>query len=277
MEISYHKIWIKNNHNMQKEELPPHFIEEGVSIYEVMRVIRSTPLFLEQHLKRLKNTASLTKLDLPLNNDEIRTSLQNLITANKVEMGNIKIVFNYPKTGDRADFYAYFVDPNYPDDNDYKTGVQTVLVHVERPNPNAKVDRADYRRKIDEAIERTRSYEAILVDREGNVSEGGRSNLFMVKGEIVYTAPGDKVLIGITRQMVITACQNRGYQVVEKEISLEEMLNMDAVFISGTSPKVLPVKSVDDKIINSADNKIVQDIMAGYNDIIENYINLRIK
>ncbi len=112
-----------------------------------------------------------------------------------------------------------------------------------------------------------------MVDRQGNVSEGGRSNLFMLKGDIIYTAPGDKVLKGITRQMVFAACHNRGYQVVEKEISLQEMLNMDAIFISGTSPKVLPVSQVDDQRIDSGSNAIIRDIMAGYDAIINEYIN----
>ena len=112
-----------------------------------------------------------------------------------------------------------------------------------------------------------------MVDRQGNVSEGGRSNLFMLKGHIIYTAPGDKVLKGITRQMVFAACRNRGYQVVEKEISLQEMLNMDAIFISGTSPKVLPVSQVDDQRIDSGSNAIIRDIMAGYDAIINEYID----
>ncbi|HBQ26548.1 MAG TPA: aminotransferase class IV, partial [Syntrophomonas sp.] len=71
---------------------------------------------------------------------------------------------------------------------------------------------------------------------------------------------------------VLAACQNQGYQVVEKEISLEEMLNMDAIFISSTAPKVLPVSQVDDKIINSGSNKIIHGIMAGYDAIIDEYV-----
>ncbi|MDD4562224.1 MAG: aminotransferase class IV [Syntrophomonadaceae bacterium] len=272
MEISYQNIWIKNNQQMRKEELHPEFIEQGISLYEVLRVIRGVPLFLEQHLERLKNSARLTNLELPLNDKEIGQRLRELINSNQVENGNIKFVINYPEAGKTPDFYAYFVEHSYPSNEDYQKGVKTVLVHVERPNPNAKVDRADYRNMVDEAKRRTDSYEALLVDREGNVSEGGRSNLFMVKGDVVYTAPGDKVLKGITRQMVLAACQNQGYQVVEKEISLEEMLNMDAIFISSTSPKVLPVSQVDDKIINSGSNKIIQDIMAGYDAIIDDYV-----
>jgi branched-chain amino acid aminotransferase len=272
MEISYQNIWIKNNQQIKKDELPPDFIERGISLYEVLRVIEGVPLFLEQHLERLKISARLTNLDLPLNDKEIGQRLQYLIKSNQVENGNIKFVINYPETGNPADFYAYFVEHDYPTKEVYQKGVKTVLVHVERPNPNAKVDRADYRNKVDEAKRKTGSYEALLVDREGNVSEGGRSNLFMVKGDFVYTAPADKVLKGITRQMVLTACQNQGYQVVEKEISLEEMLNMDAIFISSTSPKVLPVSQVDDKIINSGSNKIIQGIMAGYDAIIDDYV-----
>jgi branched-chain amino acid aminotransferase len=272
MEISYQNIWIKNNQKMKKEELPPNFIEQGISLYEVLRVIDGVPLFLEQHLERLKNSAKLTNLDLPLNDKEISQRLQDLIKSNQVENGNIKFVINYPEAGQSADFYAYFVEHDYPTKEVYQKGVKTVLVYVERPNPNAKVDRADYRNTVDEAKRRTDSYEALLVDREGNVSEGGRSNLFMVKGNVVYTAPADKVLKGITRQMVLAACQNQGYRVVEKEISLEETLNMDAIFISSTSPKVLPVSQVDDKIINSGNNKVIQDIMAGYDAIIDDYV-----
>lgn len=272
MEISYQQFWLKNNQKLKKEELPPDFIEQGTSLYEVLRVIKGIPLFLEQHLARLKNTSQLTGLDLPLDDDVIRKRLQDLITSNQVDTGNIKIVINYPQKDGAADFYAYFVEHSYPSPADYQNGVKTVLVQVERPNPNAKVDRADYRRKIDDAIRESGSNEALLVDHEGYVSEGGRSNLFMLKGDIVYTAPADKVLKGITREMVFAACQNRGYQVVEKEISLKEMLNMDAIFISGTSPKVLPVNQVDDKHIDSANNKIIQDIMAGYDAIIDDYI-----
>jgi len=257
---------------MQQQDLPADFIEKGTSLYEVLRVIQGVPLFLEDHLARLKNTAQLTRLDLPLDGETIRKGLNKLISSNQTETGNVKIVINYPERERAGDFYAYFVEHSYPSPEDYQYGVKTVLVEVERPNPNAKVDRADYRKKIDDAIQESGSYEALLVDHEGNVSEGGRSNLFMLEGDTIYTAPADKVLKGITRQMVLTACRNQGYQVVERVISLKEMLDMDAVFISGTSPKVLPVSQIDDTRIDSASNKVIRDIMAGYDAIIDEYI-----
>jgi branched-chain amino acid aminotransferase len=273
MEVSYQRFWIKNDQVMEQQKLPADFIEHGTSLYEVLRVMQGIPLFLEQHLARLKHTAQLTGLALPLDDAGIQQRLHDLMVSNKVDAGNVKLVINYPSPGGTADLYAYFVEHSYPSASDYQNGIKTVLVQVERPNPNAKVDRADYRRTVDGAIRESGAYEALLVDRQGNVSEGGRSNLFMLKGDIIYTAPGDKVLKGITRQMVFAACHNRGYQVVEKEISLQEMLNMEAIFISGTSPKVLPVSQVDDQRIDSGSNAIIRDIMAGYDAIINEYID----
>jgi branched-chain amino acid aminotransferase len=273
MEVSYQRFWIKNDQVMEQQKLPADFIEHGTSLYEVLRVMQGIPLFLEQHLARLKHTAQLTGLALPLDDAGIQQRLHDLMVSNKVDAGNVKLVINYPSPGRTADLYAYFVEHSYPSASDYQNGIKTVLVQVERPNPNAKVDRADYRRTVDGAIRESGAYEALLVDRQGNVSEGGRSNLFMLKGDIIYTAPGDKVLKGITRQMVFAACHNRGYQVVEKEISLQEMLNMEAIFISGTSPKVLPVSQVDDQRIDSGSNAIIRDIMAGYDAIINEYID----
>jgi branched-chain amino acid aminotransferase len=219
MEISSQRFWIKNQQRMDKNELLPDFIEKGVSLYEVLRVIQGVPLFLECHLARLKHSAQLTQLELPLDDHQISQRLLALINSNQVEQGNIKFVLNYPAAGQPADFYAYFVEHDYPSPEDYCQGVKTVLVQMERPNPNAKIDRADYRKRIDEAKRKTGSYEALLVDRERNVSEGGRSNLFMIKDEMVYTAPANKVLKGITRKMVLVACENRGYTSLWKKKS----------------------------------------------------------
>lgn len=272
MEITQKEFWLKNDQLMNKEELPGDFIEQGTSLYEVFRVMEGVPLFLEEHLERLHNTSRLTGLKLPIDDETIRKRLYQLIAAVHAETGNLKIVLNFRRQDSPADFYAYFTPDHYPTEADYQKGVKTVLVHIDRPNPNAKVDRADYRKVIDTAKMETGSYEALLVDHEGNVSEGGRSNLFMIKGDLVITAPGDKVLKGINRQKTLLACRNLQQQVEEKDVSLEEMLQMDALFITGTSPLVLPVNRVDDRPFDSAENPILRKIMTEFCRIVADYI-----
>ncbi|MGB4701457.1 MAG: aminotransferase class IV [Syntrophomonadaceae bacterium] len=272
MEISTEKFWLKDDQFFSKEELPGDFIEQGTSLYEVIRVMQGVPLFFEQHMARLHNTSQLTGLKLPVDDETIKKRLFNLITRNEVDAGNIKIVLNYRQPNEPAVFYAYFTPSFYPSPADYEKGVKTVLVNIERPNPNAKVDRAEYRHVIDTAKEKTHSYEAILVDHNGFVTEGGRSNVFMIKDNLVLTPPPDQVLKGINRQMVMVACNNIGQPVIERKISLQEMLTMDAVFITGTSPHVLPVSQVDEYHFDSANNQILKNIMSEFDNIVDNYI-----
>ncbi len=272
MEISSQNIWIHNDQKVEKEQLLPDFIDKGLSLYEVIRVIEGIPLFLEQHLERLRNSAKIMDLRLSLADYEIMQRLSELINSNQIYTGNIKVVINYPGDEQPEDFYAYFVTHSYPSAQDYQHGVKTVLVKEERANPNAKVNRSDYRTLIEKVKNESGSYEALLVDREDKISEGGKSNLFMAKGNVIYTAPSDKVLKGITRQMIICACKNKGYQVVEKEIDLAEIPEMDAIFISSTSSKVLPVKQVDNMIFDSSNNRIIQTIMTEYDAMIDGYI-----
>ena len=272
MEISTKDYWLKNDQLMNKEELPGDFIEQGTSLYEAFRVIDGVPLFLEEHLERLHNTSRLTGLTLQVDDETIRKRIYQMINANQVQTGNLKLVANFRHQDRPADLYIYFTKDRYPTEADYQNGVKTVLVHIERPIPNAKVDRTDYRKVIDTAKTETGSYEALLVDHEGYVSEGGRSNLFMIKGDLVITTPGDKVLKGINRQMTLKACSNLSQQVEEKDVSREEMHKMDAIFITGTSPLVLPVSKVDDTKFDSAKNPILRKIMKEFDRIVAEYI-----
>ena len=80
------------------------------------------------------------------------------------------------------------------------------------------------------------------------------------------------MLKGINRQVVFEACDNLGCPVIEKDISFEAMLQMDAVFLSGTSPHVLPISYIDDVFIGSASNSLLRKIMAKFDEIVAEYI-----
>ena len=92
----------------------------------------------------------------------------------------------------------------------------------------------------------TNAYEAFLVDDEGYITEGSRSNIFFVREGKLYTAPDDKVLGGITRKHVIDLCSINGIEIEFRCIALAEIEEYESVFMTGTSPMVLPVKSIDD-------------------------------
>ncbi|HDK7174875.1 TPA: aminotransferase class IV [Clostridium botulinum] len=264
----FNEFFIENEKIKERGSFEESFLKEGKSLYEVIRIIDGAPLFLKSHLERFYNSAKLEGLNLWLDEEEIKENINRLIEINKVSIGNIKLVFNFNK-GRNNNFLCYFLKHNYPEGIEYKKGVKTILYHGERENPNAKVINMDFRKIVGEKIKEEKAYEAILVDRNGYITEGSKSNIFMIKDGKVITAPIEKVLPGITRQNIMDVCKNLNLKVEEEKVHYKDIDKLEGLFISGTSPKVLPIKSVDEIEFKSSENKLILSIMEGYNKAIE--------
>lgn len=266
------KFFLYNTLLKSKEEFKESEFKQGTSIYEVIRIIDGKPLFLKLHLKRMNNSAKITNLKLWLDEENIRNNILKLIKANEVFIGNIKIVFNF---SEKNTFLAYFLPYKYPSQENYKKGVDTIFYHGERENPNAKVMNYEFRAKVDSMIKEKNVFEAILVDDSGNITEGSKSNIFMIKGNNIVTAPLKNVLPGTTRKVVMDLCSKMGLEVLEEDVNYKDISKFDALFISGTSPKVLPIKKVGNIKFNSSNNKILLKIIKVYDkkvrDDIENF------
>ncbi|OOM77903.1 branched-chain-amino-acid aminotransferase [Clostridium puniceum] len=236
-------------------------------IYEVLRVIEGKPIFLENHFKRMKNSFELIDEKVTLIYGDISNKVYELIkNENKLE-GNIKITYEvYSKT-----LKIFFIEHSYPSAEMYENGVKTILYFGERENPNAKIVNENFREKINKEIKDNNAYEAILVDSNGYITEGSRSNIFMVKGNRLLTSPVKAVLPGITRQEIIKLAEKLKIEVEEVEYKYLDINKLDGMFISGTSPKVLPIKSIND--INLDPNAgIIRKLMIEYDNKVNQYI-----
>lgn len=258
----HHTIIINNQPAATGAFTPP----EGCGIlYEVIRVTDGVFLFLNEHISRLNNSAQLAGVDLILSVAGMRKQLEQLLRLNGVQTGNIKLeyYFRAEKVQYRA---AYFIGHHYPSENDYREGVRTGLFVAERTNPNAKIMQHGLREQVEQIIAEKNLYEVILVHPDGYITEGSRSTVFMIKDGTAYTAPEADVLPGITRKYVLLACQDLSVPLVETRIAASCLSGMDAVFIAGTSPKVLPVAMVDKHRFNP-ENETVRKIMKKYDEL----------
>ena len=150
------------------------------------------------------------------------------------------------------------------------TGVQTCALPI---YPNAKIADDRYKLAVNNKIAQDKVFEVLLVDRNGFITEGSRSNVFFVKGNSVFTAPGQYVLMGITRQYVIHACREAGFNVIEALTGRNLLYSMEALFISGTSIKVLPVARVEGYVFGSSFHPGIIAIRDRYDMIMAEYIN----
>lgn len=241
---------------------------EDKIIYEVLRVIDRKPIFLESHLKRMENSFNLINEEFSVSYEEINKEIDSLIESENKSEGNIKITFGV----NEKKLMVFFIQHSYPSDEMYMNGVNAILYFGERENPNAKIINDTFRERVNKEIKDNNAYEAILVNSSGYITEGSRSNIFMVKGNKLLTSPVKAVLPGVTRGEIIDIANKVGVEVEEVEYKYSDINKLDGMFISGTSPKILPIKTVNSISFN-VDNSLIRKLMKEYNDEIEKYIN----
>ena len=240
--------------------------ETGACYYEVMRVMDGNCLFIEDHLNRLQTSVSLSGIKYTFNIQDVLAIIRELIRKNGLINGNIRLVLE-AKEGRPPVLYAYCVTFSYPDREHYELGVTTAVFRIVRNNPNIKQYNHIYQQQMCDFILKTNVYEALLQDDINCITEGSKSNVFFIRKECVMTAPGEKVLKGITREKVITLCNKLNYKLIECPISIDTLPSMEAVFLSGTSPKILPVNRID-QITYSTGHAMMKNLMAAYDDLI---------
>lgn len=213
--------------------------------YEVVRLIQGKLLFLQDHLERLEQSLSGSGIVYPGNTRIIR-NLRLLLHENSFLEGNIRICLQRSK-GDEPRLLCYFIPYFYPDPMMYSQGVKLVIYPHVRPNPGIKKWDDHFRTSVSKYILDHSVYEAALINDQKEITEGSRSNIFYIdqNGSLI-TMPETKVLPGITRKYVIEIARKSGVELLEKPVAVNELDRLVSVFLTGTSPMVLPVRQIND-------------------------------
>ncbi|MBN2636519.1 MAG: aminotransferase class IV family protein [Prolixibacteraceae bacterium] len=241
--------------------------ENSGSVYEVLRIIRGVPLFLSDHIKRLIHSAELANLTFSISEKEIEDLLFKLIQENQVTEGNVLLSY-------KENLEAFFIPHKYPGYALYENGIQLGILQAERENPNAKMLQTEVRKRADELMVANDFYEVLLVDHTEKVTEGSRSNVFFIRNNKIITPPANEVLLGITREKVLQLAAKLDVEVEERSVYLSELATINAAFITGTSPKVLPVRQIEELFFDPK-NQIVSELIRAYDTLIEEYISAR--
>jgi len=244
-------------------------------IYEVFRVAHGIPLFIEDHIDRFFHTAELAAIKTEFSKTQLADYISQVISNNSLEDGNMKIACFYNANGN-TDLFIYYTPHAYPTEEEYSYGVNVDLFFAERNNPNAKVMNTEMRHSTDEAKHDQGVYELLLVDNEGFITEGSRSNVFFIKDGLLITPPADTVLEGITRKQILSLCRENGIDFQESKVHHSELSQYDTLFISGTSRRVLPVKRVNN-LEFSVKNALIKRLQQLFDKKVSDYINQKEK
>lgn len=255
-----------NNIAQNSSGFSEKILETGLSIYEVVRVFNKKPIFLHDNILRLDNSLKKSNIHLDLSGLHLADKLNHLIQLEDMEEGNIKYVLHF--TNGRMTEYIYKIPHSYPSAEAYQNGVDTITCEAVRQNPEVKYLNPALRNMTNQLIKENRVYEVILVDREGYITEGSRSNLFFIKQNTFYTAPVSYVLPGTSRKRVFDICKAEKFDLQEKRIALESLSGYDAAFLTGTSPLILPIRRIN-SIFFHPENPLLRQLMQAYFALLE--------
>ena len=248
MNECYGKKFILNGEIQPAGLFDNSMVYEGDSVYEVIRMVNSNPVFFYDHMERLTASLKFQKKRILAGVSDLKRDIIKLTRSDRKREINLKIVFNYNKGSDN--YLVYFIEPIYPTEEQYGKGVKGILFYAERKDPESKVINHKLRSSIYHKLILEGGYEALLVNENNCITEGSRSNIFFVKDETLVTAPDELILNGITRKHILEICNENHISVEFEPVSVEDISKYDAVFMTGTSPVVLPFICIGDSFFN---------------------------
>ncbi len=221
-----------------------NILDSSRELYEVLRVEESISLFINDHLHRLKEGFEKLNILHPFPQQELTQAIYQLIKNQKIINNNLKISC-FVDNQKISPYYVYAIPSKYPDTSTYADGVKTALVYAERDNPNIKIGHTPTRMLANEEIQRKDVHEVLLVDHKGRITEGSRSNVFFIIKDTIYTAPSNIVLQGIMRKKVLEIIDQCKLNLKMECLPAAELSKINAAFITGTSPRILPISHID--------------------------------
>jgi branched-chain amino acid aminotransferase len=257
-----------------------HTLHYGVGAFEGIRGYKTPEgpaIFrLEDHVKRLITSAYLYRMPIPYSAEEIIRAIEETQLANDVLPSYIRpIVYRgEPALGVKnlkgkvSLAIAAVPAKKYLGENS-DAGVRAKISPFRKPHsdaiPSFAKSSGNYINSYLAGTDASKDgyEEAILLDQNGFVAEGSGENIFLVRdGQVLTPGLESDILLGITRSSVLTIAQDLGYPVVQKLISVNELLTADEVFFSGTYAEIAPVREVSHYLINGGKvGPITQEIM----------------
>ena len=238
----------------------------GLGVFEGVRAYltpKGTCVFrLHDHTERLFKSAKTIGMKIPFSSEELIDAQRKIVSLNNLKESYIRPMCFYGSEGLGIRFdnlsvhtvVAAWEWPHYMEPEAQEKGISVKVSSFKRQVrnevANAKIN-GNYVQStvaLNEAIEQGFE-ETLLLDSEGFVAEGSGENFFMVKDNKLITPDLDACLDGITRRTIISLAKELEVDFEERKIQLEEALESDEAFFTGTAVEVMPINAIDKKSI----------------------------
>ena len=242
----------------------------GEGVYETLRTYNSQPFLFERHMRRLRTSADMLALSVPLADAQIDARFRETMRVAGLGDGAdreayIRILvtrgigeLTYDPAATPTPSIVVIVKPNVdPPREVFERGVKVSLVGVVRNHPGSVNPLIKSNNLLNNALAmqealRAGAYEAVMRNYRGELSECTQSNLFIVQDGAALTPPVDAGLLpGITRAFLFEVGAEAGIPVREAVLKDGDLFEADESFLTSTTREVVPIVQVDDRTIGS--------------------------
>lgn len=263
-----------------------HTLHYGTGVFEGVRAydtLNGPAIFrLKEHTNRLFDAAKKINIEVPFELDEIIHAQCETLNKNQLNAGYIRpiIYLGNEGLGLRAKELSVNVAiaawewPSYMDPEAKKKGIsiaKSSYIQYENPLHSGNKIIGTYFQNtmaLHEAIDKGAD-EALMMDANGFISEGSGENIFIVKDLKLMTPTKDHCLNGITRQSVIQIAKDLNYDVIEKNLTFDDLISADEAFFTGTAVEITPISKVDDvKIGHDGSGEITKVLQNKFDEVI---------
>ena len=256
----------------------------GEGVYETLRTYNGEPFLFDRHMRRLRKSAGMLALDVPLTDGEIDARFRD--TMRVAGLGDragreayLRILLTrgigeltYDTTATPTPSVVVIAKPHVePPADVFERGVKVSLVPIVRNHPGSVNPLIKSNNLLNNALAmqeafRRGGFEGVMRNYRGELAECTQSNLFVVSNGEALTPPIDAGLLpGITRAFLFEVGRDAGIPVREAVLRDEDLLGADESFLTSTTREVVPIVQVDDRQIGSGrPGAITRALLEGY-------------
>ncbi len=267
-----------------------HGLLYGDGIFEGIRIYNGKAFLLEDHLIRLFNCAKALMLEIPYSKKELSNIIKDSIAQNNLgkpsDTGYIRLVITRG-VGDlgldpaKCSKTSIIIITNqislYPAEN-YSKGIALITSSVRRNSADSldpKIKSLNYLNNILAKMEAKNAgcLEALILNHNGFVAECTADNIFIINNKTLMTPDTScGSLAGITRDTVIKIAEKENIPVQQKNITLFDVYTADECFITGSGAEIMPVVSVDKRIIGDGiPGSMSLSLLEKFHNFTQNY------
>ena len=259
-----------------------HSLQRGATLFESIDCNethdgRPAVFRLREHMVRLENSARIVGMPLPYDIDTLFKAVVETVAHSGLKSCVIRPLA----------FYADVVMEVYPGDIPVTVviGLGEASIHAKplsvKIGSFRKIDSTSMPVKakvsgnyigpmmVKAEAKRAGYDEAVILDSEGYVAEGSTSNIFIIEDGVLFTAPDDAILPGITRDSIIEIAGRLGYEVRQEKFTPERMMNADEAILCSSGKGAAPIVRVEDTVVgDGSPGRITSEISTFYMDVI---------